>query len=173
MSNDSKKQWANRRGAQPVSDLVSKLLDPVIERRAGMTMDLIGSWRDIVGDRHAAKSLPEKLHWPRQVSDDDPFEAATLVVACDGGHALFLQHDSDAVLSAVNDYFGYTAVVRLKLVQKPVAVHGPRPANGQKELGRSESTRLASLIDQVDDPQLKSALEKMGKGVFSKGSDAT
>lgn len=173
MSNNGKKQWTNRRGAQPVSDLVSKLLDPVIERRAGMTMDLIGSWRDIVGDRHAAKSLPEKLHWPRQISDDDPFEPATLIVACDGGHALFLQHDSDAVLAAVNDYFGYTAVARLKLVQKPVAVRGSMPAAGQKELGQGESARLSSLIDQVDDPQLKSALEKMGKGVFSKGSDAT
>ena len=84
MSGDSKKQWTNRRGAQPVSDLVSKLLDPVIERRAGMTTDLIASWEEIVGARHAALSRPEKLNWPRQASDDDPFEPATLVVACDG-----------------------------------------------------------------------------------------
>lgn len=172
MSNESKKQWANRRGAQPVSDLVSKLLDPVIEQRAGMTMDLIGSWREIVGDHHAAKSLPEKLHWPRQISDDDPFEPATLVVACDGGHALYLQHDSEAVLAAVNDYFGYSAVARLKLVQKPVVVRMPDSKSADKKLGKRETLHLASLIEQVEDPHLKNALEKLGRGVFSKGSDA-
>ena len=171
MSDDDKKQWINRRGAQPVSDLVSKLLDPVIERRAGMTMDLIGSWREIVGDNHAAKSQPEKLHWPRQISDDDPFEPATLIVACEGGHALYLQHDSEAVLAAVNDYFGYSAVARLKLVQKPVTVRMHRDRNRKRQLDKQDANHLLHLIDEVRDPQLKRALEKLGRGIFSKGSD--
>ena len=174
MSGTGKKQWTNRRGAQPVSDLVSKLLDPVIERRAGMTMDLIASWDEIVGERHAAKSRPEKLNWPRQSSDDDPFEPATLVVACDGGHALFLQHDSTEVLASVNDYFGFTAVGKLKLVQKPLQSGGgwqrrqTRPAT--VDIAGSKREKLNDMMKNVESDDLKQALEKLGRGVFSEGS---
>ncbi|MEP0943639.1 MAG: DciA family protein [Rhizobiaceae bacterium] len=175
MSGKSKKQWTNRRGAQPVSDLVSKLLDPVIERRAGMTMDLIASWDEIVGEHHAAKSRPEKLNWPRQASVDDAFEPATLVVACDGGHALFLQHDSTEVLASVNDYFGFTAVSKLKLVQKPLQVAGQRRqvGSGRKaaaDLVGSKQEKLDSIVKDIENEDLRNALTKLGKGVFSEGS---
>ena len=171
MSGDRKKQWTNRLGAQPVSDLVSKLLDPVIERRAGMTTDLIASWDEIVGERHAAMSRPEKLNWPRQASEDDPFEPATLVVACDGGHALFMQHDSTEVLACVNDYFGFTAVSKLKLVQKPLTSVGrrrERPTTGP--LADSKRQHLAAVVKDVENNDLREALEKLGKGLFSEGS---
>ncbi len=208
MSNGPKKQWTNRRGAQPVSDLVSKLLDPVIERRAGMTMDLIASWEDIVGARHANRSRPEKLQWPRppggDVSGDvrgdfgndlsgersgseaggaQAFEAATLVVACDGGHALYLQHDGDTILAQVNDYFGFSAVGRLKLVQKPIAAShrnkvGSRFGSDRQipvgdatfNLAAAEQDRLNDLVSDVEDEQLKNALINLGRGVFSERS---
>lgn len=172
MSGKGKNQWTNRRGAQPVSDLVSKLLDPVIERRAGMTMDLIASWEEIVGERHAALSRPEKLNWPRRADDEDAFEPATLVVACDGGHALFMQHDSTEVLASVNDYFGFTAVGKLKLVQKPLQQVQRRNANrsAQGNLAQAKADKLNAMVNGVEDENLKKALKKLGKGVFSEGS---
>ncbi|MEP1206657.1 MAG: DciA family protein [Rhizobiaceae bacterium] len=192
MSQGSKKQWSNRRGAQPVSDLVSKLLDPVIERRAGMTMDLIASWEEIVGETHAARSRPEKLQWTggsgdvggsgdgggRNGGGESSFEPATLIVACDGGYALYLQHDSDTVLSQVNDYFGFSAVSRMKLVQKPLSPAG-RPRNADRRRADRTSSpsadrqsRLEDLVKDVEDEDLKKALEKLGRGVFSEGSSS-
>ncbi len=186
MSDGTKKQWTNRRGAQPVSDLVSKLLDPVIERRAGMTMDLIASWQEIVGTRHADRSRPEKLQWPRppggelssvEAGGAQAFETATLVVACDGGHALYLQHDSDTILAQINDYFGFSAVGRLKLVQKPITTgsdarsgHKKSAGHGAANLAADHQTRLNDLIGNVEDEQLKNALENLGRGVFSERS---
>lgn len=194
MSDDRKKQWTNRRGAQPVSDLVSKLLDPVIERRAGMTMDLIASWEEIVGHKHAARSRPEKLQWSRShggsggAGDDgnehggnEGFEAATLVVACDGGYALYLQHDSDSVLSQVNEYFGFSAVSRMKLVQKPIRTTGrsvgqqrtsSEQFNNTNSLAEDKRSRLEDLVGKLENDDLKKALEKLGRGVFSKGSSS-
>jgi hypothetical protein len=170
VSDKHKKQWTNRRGAQPVSDLVSKLLDPVIERRAGMTMDLLASWEEIVGSRHASLSRPEKLNWPRRAAEDDPFEPATLVVACESGHAVFLQHDSDNVVARVNDYFGFSAVKRLKLLQKPVNVAPSRTVGNKISQPDDNPSQLDELIKDVEDPDLKKALEKLGRGVFSRRS---
>ncbi|MEE9313511.1 MAG: DciA family protein [Rhizobiaceae bacterium] len=160
-----------KRPAQPVADLVSKLLNPVIERRAGMTLDLIASWDEIAGVQHAAQSRPEKLLWPRQASDDDPFEPATLVVACEGGHALFLQHDSAAIIARINTYFGFSAVARLKLTQKPIGRREERKRKKTIVLNESKRRDLNEMLEEVTEPKLKAALEKMGKGVFSEGSD--
>ena len=180
MSSDRKKQWTKRRDAQPVSDLVSQFLDPLIERRAGMNMDLVGSWEDIVGSDHAARCRPEKLKWPRLPAGSDAFEPATLILACDGADSLFLQHETTAILSKVNDYFGFTAVGKIKLVQKPLSApattssRSPRSARttgaSQPVLSAPDQERVAGLIEQVEDEALKQALQKLGQGVFSKGS---
>lgn len=170
MSDSSKKQWQTKRGPQPVADLVSKLLNPVIERRAGMTTDLVASWEEIVGEHHGTKSRPEKLNWPRQASDDDPFEPATLVIACEGGHALFLQHDSTTLIERVNTYFGFNAVARIKLVQKPLAKRDQARKLAKSNLPEQKKLDLEALLEDVSDPTLKAALERLGRGVFSKHS---
>ena len=174
MSGTWKKQGGG--GAKPVADLVSKLLNPVIERRAGMTMDLLAAWEHIVGEQHCQHSRPEKLHWPRQASDDDPFEPATLIVACEGGHALYLQHDSATIIERINTYFGFTAVARLKLVQKPignlVSVRDQKRKQKKQPLPEDKKANLAAMLKDISDPDLRAALEKMGRGVFSDGSDS-
>jgi hypothetical protein len=170
LSQTPKKQGSFKRGATPVGDLVSRLLNPVIERRAGMTMDMIQSWVEIVGETHAKHSRPEKLNWPRQASDDDPFEPATLVVACEGSHALFFQHDSSAIIERINTYFGFAAVNKLKLHQQPLAPIGNKKPLQAREVSSEKQARLNELLETVDDPELRNALEKMGKGVFSEGS---
>ncbi len=168
--NQDRFKRGNGRGARPVGDLVSLLLNPVIERRAGMTMDMIQSWVEIVGETHAKHSRPEKLNWPRQASDDDPFEPATLVVACEGSHALFFQHDSSAIIERINTYFGFSAVNKLKLHQQPIAPLKGKEALQKRQVSPEKQTRLSELLNTVDDPDLRNALEKMGKGVFSEGS---
>lgn len=156
--------------ARAVGDLVSGILNPVIERRAGMTMDLIASWEEIVGSGHASLSRPEKLVWPAQVDEDDPFEAATLIVACESTHALFFQHDSAAIVERINSYFGFSAVQRLKILQKPVQNESAKGKAGKPDLQQQDRRRLQELLVDVDDDHLRGALEKMGRGVFSERS---
>ncbi len=47
-------------GAQPVADLASKILDPVLRKRAGISVALVQSWEEIVGERIARSSLPRR-----------------------------------------------------------------------------------------------------------------
>ena len=170
MSDGSKKQWVGKRNAQPVSDLVSKLLDPVIEQRAGMTLDLIASWDEIVGSRHARNSRPEKLMWPKQATDDDPFEPATLVIACESAHVLFLQHDTTSVINRINGYFGFSAVAKVKLIQKPLPERDVVRSKKNKPLALDMQSKLTKSLENIEEGPLKDALRKMGEGVFSKGS---
>ncbi|TIS30249.1 MAG: DUF721 domain-containing protein, partial [Mesorhizobium sp.] len=45
----------------PVSDLATQILDPVLRKRAGMSIGLVQSWEEIAGPRLASRSRPEKI----------------------------------------------------------------------------------------------------------------
>ena len=123
----------------PVSDLATEILDPVLRKRAGISIGLVQSWDEIAGPRLAPASRPEKIQWPRRMHEDDPFEPATLVIACEGMAALHLQHETGEIIGRVNAFLGFTAIGRIRIVQKPVTRR--RPPSRSRARGRCPPTR--------------------------------
>lgn len=152
----------------PVSDLASAVLDPVLRKRAGISIGLVQSWEEIVGQRLAATSRPEKIQWPRRISEDDPFEPAVLVVACEGLAALHLQHQTGEVVSRVNAFLGFNAIGRIRIVQKPLAGPARRQKPVLRPLSGVEKTRLEGVVAPVDDEDLRASLERLGETILGK-----
>ena len=150
-----------------VSDLTAQLLDPVLRRRTGMSVALIQSWEEIAGPRLAATSRPLKIQWPRRMSDDDPFEPATLVVACEGMAALRLQHETVEVIARVNAFLGFAAVGRIRIVQKPVTDGQRAPRATPRPLTSSEATRLDETVREIEHEGLKESLRRLGATVLT------
>lgn len=154
------------RNAVALSDLATGILDPVLRRRAGISLGLIQSWEDVVGARLARNSRPEKIQWPRRIHDDDPFEPAVLVIACNGSAALHIQHETSEIISRVNAFLGFSAIGRIRIVQKPVHTE-QRPEKGRpRPLAPFEKARLADAVSGVEDDALRSALERLGASVM-------
>lgn len=158
---------ARFRGPQQVADLIAGILDPLLQKRAGMTMQLIMAWEDIVGVDHAQHTRPEKLEWPRQLSDQEPFEPACLKIACDSGRAIYVQHEIGAIVERVNTFFGFCAVDRIKIVQKPVHRPPQRKKSGTAPLDSGAKKRLSAMLLNVEDEDLRKSLQKLGEGVLS------
>ncbi|WP_309083672.1 DciA family protein [Chelativorans sp.] len=150
----------------PVSDLASQLLDPVLRRRAGLSIDLVHSWPEIVGERLASRTRPEKIAWPRRHHEDDPFEPATLVIACEGPAALHLQHETTEIIARANAFLGFAAIGRVKIVQKPVAPVPSEKPKAPRALTAAERERLASLTGKIEDEGLRASLERLGASVL-------
>lgn len=155
----------SRGNATPVSDLAIAVLDPLLRKRAGMTIGLLQSWEEIVGEALARTTRPEKIAWPRRLHEDDPFEPATLIIACEGRAALYVQHETGEIIARVNAFLGFGAVGRIKIVQKQVEVLA-KPKPKPRGLTRGEEVRLGSLITAVEDEGLRAALERLGRAVI-------
>ena len=54
------------------------------------------------------------------MQEDDPFQPATLIIACEGFAALHVQHETGEIIGRINSFLGFNAVGRIKIVQKPV-----------------------------------------------------
>ncbi|ALN73009.1 DUF721 domain-containing protein [Aureimonas sp. AU20] len=158
------------RGPRPLSDLVADLVDPIVSKKAGMTSGLLSAWPEIAGLRLEQGCRPEKLLWPARRSEDDPFQGATLVVACEGAFVLRLQHESHELIARVNGYFGYPAVARLKIVQKPVEHHRINRKIPVKPLTPRDQRTIAEATARIESPRLRSALERFGEAILGRNA---
>ncbi len=157
-----------RREARPVADLLDGALKPAAKKRGFASTDLFRNWAEIVGPVFATVTQPERLSWPRRLEDggEDGFEPATLTVRCEGSRALLLQHEAPVVVERINAVFGFPAVARLRIVQKPIhrpqVGRAPRP----RALSPAQEAHVAEITAEIEDEGLKRALVALGRAVL-------
>ena len=149
-----------------VSDLATGILDPMLRKRAGISVGLVQSWEEIVGPRLARLSRPERIQWPRRLHEDDPFEPAVLVIACEGVAALHIQHQTGEIVSRANTFLGFAAIGRIRIVQKPGALASRPPRPVPRPLSETEKSRLSGTVGGIEDASLRASLERLGASVL-------
>jgi hypothetical protein len=160
--------------AKLLADLVGKAMTPACRKRGFASVDIVTAWPDIVGERYGSRVQPDKLIWPRQPELSDPEKPplpATLVVHTDGATALMLSHDSSQVIERINTFYGWAAIGRIKILQKPVRTKRPEPPKPLRSLTKREEEKLDKSLEGVENDRLREALKKLGAQVIAKGAD--
>lgn len=150
-------------------------MTPVCRKRGFASVDIVASWADIVGERYGTRVQPERLIWPRRPDRSDPEnppEPATLVVHTDGATALLLTHEIPQVLERINTFYGWAAIGRIKVLQRPVAVRQPERSRTLRTLTTNEEKRLEEKLEGVENDRLREALKKLGAQVIARGTAA-
>ena len=161
--------FAKRRpGLRAVAASLPAATRRLYKRRGFAQADILTQWPAIVGDMLAGFSVPERVNWPR---DPDRPDGATLRIRVASAWAPQLAHLEPIVLDRVNSYFGYKAVTKLAIVhgrvRPPVAVKPVR----RRSLTAKESSKLDALLADIDDPDLRAALRRLG-GSITVAADA-
>lgn len=156
-----------KRGFRPLADMTSGLMDPMLQKRAGISLSLLQSWEDIVGPAIGASSRPLRIVWPRRLHQDEPFNPATLIIACEGFAALQIQHETGEIISRVNGFLGFSAIGRIKIEQKPPAIDFRRKPKRLAPLAPSEERRIDKVTDGIEDDALRAALARLGKNILA------
>jgi hypothetical protein len=162
-----------KRGAQPIADLIGGMLGPAAKKRGFASVDLFAYWPDIVGSTFAEHTQPERLNWPRRLDDggEQGFEPATLIIRCEGSRALLLQYEEHAIVERINAIFGFRAVAKLRIVQKPVVHYGPERRKPVGPVSEAAERQLNQEVAGIADEGLRDALLKLGRAI--KATNAT
>jgi len=136
-------------------------LDAKLGRGAGA---LEPRWREIVGERLARVTRPQKLSKGRDG------KGGTLELRVAGPAALLVQHQSEEILQRVNLFLGPGSVEKLRIAQGPVkpladAPAPPRRKAVQPPLPASVEAELKTSVETAPDP-LKGPLERLGRAVL-------
>jgi hypothetical protein len=157
-----------RRSTPKLADLVGAALAPAMSRHGFATSELIARWAEIAGPRFSGVTRPLRVTWPRRPEEapEGPPARGTLVVLCEGAHALDLQHEAPVLLERINVLYGWRAVERLAIRQGPVAARrAERPAGDAPVAPAGMQERLRAVADD----ELRRALGRLGGHVASSG----
>jgi hypothetical protein len=147
-------------GLRRLPELLGRLLDPAARRRGLAEARVLTDWPLVIGPQLAARCQPVRLAGARDGT------GGVLTIHVGGASALELQHSAPQLIERINDFFGYPAVARLRLIQappaRPVKRRGPRP---MRPLAADELSALAALVEPVRPPVLQAALAGLGRTV--------
>jgi hypothetical protein len=155
-----------RRGPVPLAELVGKVVDPVIAKRGFAGADLIAAWPAIVGQAYADFTQPERILWPRTPEGAEP-APGVLFLKVDGPRAIFLQHELPQIRERINAFLGYAVIGQIRIAQGPVATRGRPVKRAPAPLSATAEADLAKAVDGIVDGKLRSALDRLGRGVLA------
>lgn len=123
---------------------------------------LITDWDAIIGPRLGARTLPEKLVFPRGKRTD-----AVLHIRVEGPIALEIQHVEPQILERVNGFFGFRAVASLRLINAALPIRRPRVPHVRRPT-KVEAERIEAATAGVEDPGLRAVLERFGAALTTR-----
>lgn len=149
-----------------LSDMISGMLDPVVRKRTGLNMELIEHWSQIVGQDIGEHTIPLKIIWRNRANQDEIFQPATLIVACEGFVALKLMHETDELIQRINGFFGYIAINRVKIEQRQVSILTNqlkiKPTPNEKD-----KKRVEKMLKDIENESLRQSLYELGCCIFA------
>lgn len=154
--------------ARAIGETTAKLTRPLFQRRGLADGALARDWSLIVGEMLAEASWPERIAFPKGARSGGTLHLRL----AHGSLALELQHLEPLVLERVNGYFGYAAVSRIRMVQGPMPEPvEPQPSRFRElpELGAEQEQSIRQQAAEVTDPELRAALERLGRAVGRRG----
>ncbi|WP_336279452.1 DUF721 domain-containing protein [Bartonella sp. CB175] len=149
-----------------LSETVFKMLDPVLRKRTGLNVALIEHWSQIAGCDIGHYTMPLKIIWKRRLDQDDVFQPATLVIACEGFMALKVLHETDELLHRINGFFGYIAIDRIKIVQRRISVL--TDCSSVKLIPNEEDKKhVKKMLENITNEGLRQSLYEFGCHIFT------
>ena len=145
---------------------VSRIAAPILGKRGFAEAEMVLQWAAVVGEELARLSAPVKLSFGTPGTKEAGARVnGTLQLRVAPGTAIEFQHLEPVIVERINTFFGYRAVARLALRQGPLprrAMAPPPP----RTLSVAESRSLESSLDGIADPELRAALERLGRAVI-------
>lgn len=157
-------------GFRRTSALLTDRIRVASESRGFAVSRLLTGWPEIVGQDIAAIARPVNISYGRNGL------GATLTVLTTGAQAPMLEMQKEKLREKVNALYGYNAIARVRITQTAATGFAegqvqfdmrpepqPQPAENPKT-----NQVAADLAKPVENENLRSALEALGKNVLSK-----
>ena len=146
-----------RPGFRAAGASLSRLVAPIVAKHGGGVLArLKADWAAIVGPELAVATWPEALG-----------RGGVLKLRVTSAKALEIQHRAPLLVERINLFFGREAVTRLALVQAPLPLPGAAAAREPaRPLATSEAAVLGDQLAEIDDPELRQALDRLGRAVI-------
>ncbi|MBT3306869.1 MAG: DUF721 domain-containing protein [Alphaproteobacteria bacterium] len=167
MATGTTKQRKRGGGPRALATSLGGITKNIFGQRGLADGAILKDWAQIAGAQMAAHSQPEKISYPQGAGD-----GGTLHLRIDSGAmATELQHLQPLLIERINGYFGFKAVDRVKITQGPLPDRDEKRPWSPRKLEDGEEHGLAESLMDVDDEDIREALQALGRAVIGRSQD--
>jgi hypothetical protein len=146
--------------AKPIADLMPQIGRAAFRRFGFVQSSVVTRWPEIVGERHAQVCMPEAIRFPPGEKSDGILQLVVLPA-----HAPLIQHVIPEIVERVNRFFGYKAVVRVKMRQGAVQPPRGEAARTEPPSLKPIPMELGDSLRDIGDPELRTVLESLARSL--------
>ena len=157
-----------KHGFKKASVLLKRDIQKASESRGFAQSRVLTHWSEIVGEEISSVSVPTKVSYKTDGL------GATLTILTSGSSGPILEMQKEFIRTKINAVYGYNAVQKIKITQSsPLALirknENPQSVISKKNKRKVEiSTSLEKAVNEIDDKNLRQALEELAINVFTK-----
>ncbi|MCW9032910.1 MAG: DciA family protein [Rhodospirillales bacterium] len=151
-------------GPRRISKVAETLTKPIFKKRGFGEAAILNEWETVVGPEIAHHSCPERLAKSR----DQERGAVLHLRVGNGAYATQLIHQEPQLIERINGYYGYKAIERIKIIQGPLPKKEVKAKQVEPVLDQKQTESLKSKLSHIEDPELREALEGLGRSVTHK-----
>lgn len=150
-------------GLRQLSMAFDRVMSPHYHKYGAVRSRLLLDWEKIVGKTLAQGTAPGKLVFRAGERSD----GLLYVEIYHSSLATQMMYMEPIILEKIATYFGYKAVAKMRLVQKPVSMPKIALKNNINSTVsvKSENPKIALLINDIEDNDLKASLENLLKSL--------
>ena len=163
------------RGFASASSFATEPMRSAATKRGIAEMRLLTRWPDIVGPRLARLTRPLRVKYDRSGAG----LGGVLILAVEGPRASEVEYETGRIIEQVNAYYGYRAIVDVRLTQAEIARPETKAARRRRQaadpdgLPDAKKRALAELTQPIGDDALRDALNRLGANVMSRKGSAS
>ena len=157
-----------KHGFKKASVLLKKNIQKVSESRGFAQSRVLTHWSEIVGEEISSVSIPTKVSYKTDGL------GATLTILTSGSSGPILEMQKEFIRTKIKAVYGYNADQKIKITQSsPLALirknENSKSIISKKNKPKVEiSTSLEKAVNEIDDKNLRQALEELAINVFTK-----
>jgi len=152
---------------QPLATYIAPHVELILRKKGGFGADLLKNWSQIVGEATGKICLPFKIQQKKTRGKCHDFQkkSTILFIACEGFSCLKIQHQADEIVKNINIFFGFQAIDKIKIVQKPLHL-SPIYGSPARPLNQDEVQWLEKQAGVIENPALRTSIAKLGENII-------
>lgn len=147
----------------PFSTGLHRLAKRLLGAKGFAQIELVKNWPDIVGETLSPYCLPLSLDFPKEARENGILR----LLVSSGAFALEIAQKSPLIKDKINTFFGYPAVVEIKIIQSQESFLEQSLKDADKPqkklVTKEEENYIKQITEDIEDTELKNRLQSFAE----------
>jgi hypothetical protein len=155
---------------KPIARSVKDVTSKVCQKKFISLGRVLDNWSDIIGEEMAIHAEPAAISVHRKGQGKNATYDKTLKISVAPAHSTALSYRKGMILERINRVLPREGIVDVIFVSSTKKIEKTRKEK-KKPLSEDEKNYLSSVLDDMEDDEIKERLQSMGKSFLNKKNE--